>query len=319
MKMQSALIESILIGIPLPPIFAFSNENFEWEIIDGLQRTTTLINFLNSYDVEIGEAPKFEGCEILTELNGKTLKELPSNVNNAIRNARIRLELVEDTADSYSQYLLFSRLNNNSESLSSQELRNFLIYKLNPAFFNEINNLRNHKSFIDVLSLSKKRIAKQEDLEYVIRFFLCRNIMLKESKEKKYSNIDSLITTEIEAVLSKKSNAELENEYELFKETFDLYHSIFGDNGYRYYHKNINTVVNTSIVGPALSTYLAEYKVLPEEQIKEIVESFFLSDGYQSITAQSYSPPKRFFKLSIYAHSFFEKKILNTLGDTVDE
>ena len=41
------------------------------------------------------------------------------------KNARLRIELVEDNSDSYSQYLLFSRLNNNGEPLSAQELRNF--------------------------------------------------------------------------------------------------------------------------------------------------------------------------------------------------
>ena len=60
---QSALIESILIGIPLPPIFAFSNEDYEWEIIDGVQRTTTLLHFLapelfpNKFDVENNNVP----------------------------------------------------------------------------------------------------------------------------------------------------------------------------------------------------------------------------------------------------------------------
>ncbi|HDP1311284.1 TPA: DUF262 domain-containing protein, partial [Enterococcus faecalis] len=132
---QSALIESILIGIPLPPIFAFSNDNYEWEIIDGVQRTTTLLHFLvpelfpEKFNVKNGKGPVIEGCTILKELNGKRIDDLPENAVNALKNARLRIELVEDNSDSYSQYLLFSRLNNNGEPLSAQELRNFLIYK----------------------------------------------------------------------------------------------------------------------------------------------------------------------------------------------
>ncbi|EGQ79914.1 hypothetical protein HMPREF9094_1056 [Fusobacterium animalis ATCC 51191] len=45
-KDQSLLIESILLGIPLPPIYVFQREDGVWEVIDGLQRTMTIISFL---------------------------------------------------------------------------------------------------------------------------------------------------------------------------------------------------------------------------------------------------------------------------------
>ena len=59
MRNQSQLIESVLIGLPLPPIFVFSNEDALWEIVDGVQRTNTFCNFLNNYDTYT-----FCGCEI---------------------------------------------------------------------------------------------------------------------------------------------------------------------------------------------------------------------------------------------------------------
>ena len=98
---QSQLIESILIGIPLPPIFVFQNEDFRWEIIDGLQRTNTLIKMLGSNSEKI-----FQGCDIITELNGKKFVDLPENMQRVIRNTRIRIEVVEETDDIFSQYLL---------------------------------------------------------------------------------------------------------------------------------------------------------------------------------------------------------------------
>lgn len=180
---QSALIESILIGIPLPPIFAFSNDDYNWEIIDGLQRTTTLIRFINEIDNENSDI-KFEGCEILTSLNGKRMSELGSSVLNNLKNARLRIELVEDNDDLYSQYLLFSRLNNNGEDLSPQELRNFLVYKLSPMFYTRMNNFRTNTDFEESIGLKSQRVLKQEDNEYILRYFICQMIMLNETEEK---------------------------------------------------------------------------------------------------------------------------------------
>ncbi|MGH2179851.1 DUF262 domain-containing protein, partial [Enterococcus faecalis] len=73
------MIESILIGISLPPIFAFSNDNYEWEIIDGVHRTTTLLHFLvpelfpEKFNVKNEKGPEIEECTILKKLNGKRI------------------------------------------------------------------------------------------------------------------------------------------------------------------------------------------------------------------------------------------------------
>jgi uncharacterized protein with ParB-like and HNH nuclease domain len=40
---KSKLIESMLLGIPLPPIFVFEKEDSKWELIDGLQRISTIL------------------------------------------------------------------------------------------------------------------------------------------------------------------------------------------------------------------------------------------------------------------------------------
>lgn len=309
---QSALIESILIGIPLPPIFAFSNENYEWEIIDGVQRTTTLLHFLapelfpDKFNIELEQVPVIEGCTILKELNGKKIDELPENAINALKNARLRIELVEDNSDSYSQYLLFSRLNNNGEPLSAQELRNFLIYKLNDKFYDKLAELRENTSFKEAFSLKKKRVEKQEDVEYILRFLLCRDIMLGNKKANgAYSTIDELITKEIEKYLRKKNSLELEVEYEIFDETFDFIVQLLGINAFRYFHPRTNSVINTSIVGPALSTNLSAFRSIDKQHLLNEIGNFFNSDNYLKITSQSYSPTKRFFELSLYAKDYF--------------
>lgn len=310
-KTQSALIESILIGIPLPPIFAFSNDNFDWEIIDGLQRTTTLINFLTDKKDSQGNFFKFQGCEILTELNGKSLKDLPDAIRNSINNARLRIELVEDTDDAYSQYLLFSRLNSNGEALSPQELRNFLIYKLNPNFYTEITStLKNLPSFKRIIHLLPKRVDKQEDIEYILRFFICKKIMISQKNDKhKYSNIEDILTNEIQLYLKNTSESQLKNDYKLFIEVFDYIDFIQNGNGFKAFDKPSQSLPNVSVILPAISMHIKKYKSLDKSHVLEIIHDFYNDNTYKKITQQSYSPVKRFFELSLYASAYFYAKI----------
>lgn len=303
---QSALIESILIGIPLPPIFAFSNDEYNWEIIDGLQRTSTLIKFINSVDNSPNEL-RFEGCEILTDLNGKTLSELPPNVLNNLKNARLRIELVEDNDDLYSQYLLFSRLNSNGEDLSPQELRNFLIYKLSPYFYEQMRSFRDDSSFELSLSLKKQRIEKQEDIEYILRYFICQNIMKGESSEKNYSKIDILITKETQLYLEGINKEKIDLEFMNISKTYRYINSLLGENAFRYFHKNLNSVTNTSVIAPAIGMMIDDFEKLDSEESKIIISDFFDSNIYSELTKRSYSPTRRYFKLSIAAFDYFKK------------
>lgn len=294
---QSELIESIVIGIPLPPIFAFSNSDYEWEIIDGVQRTSTLINFFNGELV-------LTGCTILDELNNLNYFSLPNQVKQIVKNARLRIELIEDNADSYSQYLLFSRLNNNGEALSSQELRNFLIYKLNPDFYFELDVLKNHPSFKNIISLSSKRQAKQEDTEYVLRFLIIRFLQKSlEERKPNYMKIDELISQEIQIYLENSTDEIIDEDCNLFKLTYDYLDTIFEQKF------KITSAVNTSVIAPTLSHYITEIINMDPDVVKQLIENFYNSDEYQKITARSYSPTKRFFELGNFAKEYFNQKL----------
>ena len=305
---QSQLIESILIGIPLPPIFVFQNEDYNWEIIDGVQRTNTLINILSTDSEKV-----FQGCEIITELNGKTFKELPDGLQRIVRNTRLRIEVVEETDDIFSQYLLFSRLNSNGEKLEGQEIRNFLIYKLNKNFYNTLQNISIENVFLNCLKLAKnkvkekERINKQENVEYALKFFIGRELANCENISK-YDNIDELVTRETEKYLKKYDDIYLKNEYLIFEETFNLIFDVFGENSFKYYHKKINNIANTFSISVGISYVINSLKTFENrnERIKDTVKKYFDSERYKKITASSYSPTRRMYELNKYSKDFFQ-------------
>lgn len=315
---QSQLIESILIGIPIPPIFVFQNDDSIWEIIDGLQRTNTLYNFLkktndkdedNQNNNSKEKKPiKFEGCTILTELNGLEFKSLPEKYQRTLKNTRIRIEIVEETEDILSQYLLFNRLNSNGEILEPQEIRNFLIYKTNNYFYSKLIELAKTETFLNCLNLKNERVKKQENVEFLLKFLLGREFALLE-KQKNYKRLDDLITKESEIYLKKYDNIHLNKEFDIFIKTFDLIYSIFGKNAFRYYTPKSNSIANTFSMSVGLSFIIDSLENKDSDLIKDICCKYFNSDEYISYCKQSYSPTKRLFNLSKYSKKFFETEI----------
>lgn len=315
-EMQSQLIESILIGIPLPPIFVFQNGDTKWEVIDGVQRTTTLKNYLqinkdsenedDENEDEKKEEKRFEGCNILTELNGKTFREIPENLQRIVENTRIRIELVEETDDIFSQYLLFNRLNSNGEKLEAQEIRNFLIYKLNKNFYNKLLEVSNEEIFLETLGLKKDRVDRQENVEFALRFLLGREFA-KIQKIPSYKKIEDLITIETDFYLKKYADLYLNDEFEILEMTIKKIHEVFGKNSFRFLQKNLNSISNSFSFAIGLS-FIIENKREENLNIRQMVEEYLCSDEYKRITSRGYSPTKRIFELSKYSCDFFENK-----------
>ena len=305
---QSTLIESILLGIPLPPIFALQRPDGKWEIIDGLQRTQTILNFFNTE-----KSFKLQGLKILTELNEKESSELPREIILKVKNSRIRVELVEETEDIFSQYLLFNRLNSNGEKLSEQEKRNFLIYKKNSFFYDNIQKLGNEENFLKVLGWNKKehneRIRKQENIEYVIKYFLARFTSKEESK-KSHNTIEEFINDEIISFLNYATQEILESEFSLFKKTFDFLSNNFGLDTLKKNGKRANNISNRFTVITGIS-FLIEENIKDVQTISELMHDFFESKEYLRLTKNGYSPTKRIYELNRYSYLFFKEGLKN--------
>jgi hypothetical protein len=126
---ESALIESVFLGIPVPSLFMATNEDSSWECIDGLQRITTLINFvkpqfrdgvrdISTHELTIG------GLEKLPSLNGLRYADLPETLKLNFLTRPIRITVLNDLSDYQVRFDLFERLNTGGIILHQQEIRN---------------------------------------------------------------------------------------------------------------------------------------------------------------------------------------------------
>lgn len=139
------MIESLLIGVPLPSIFVFELEDGRWELIDGLQRVSTILEFVGILRKPGGALyppSVMEGTRYLPSLAGASWDGIPNGSSSigsaqqiAIKRARISVQILRKTSDEKAKYDLFQRLNSHGSQATPQELRNCILHMMNKNMF----------------------------------------------------------------------------------------------------------------------------------------------------------------------------------------
>lgn len=176
-EVASKFIESLFLGLPIPPVFVATNDNFSWEVVDGLQRISTLILYMADdtdvrQSVSTPKALKLQGLEILTDLNGKCFQELPQPLKLHLARQALQVIALTDKSDKTVRFDLFERLNTGSISLSPQEVRT-AVY--GGKFLSFIETLSQDENFNTLLKLQKKNKDDGTKAEQVLKYFAYKN------------------------------------------------------------------------------------------------------------------------------------------------
>ena len=167
---KSRFIESLFLRLPVPQLVLAETSVGSYAIIDGKQRLLSLAQFaLNGF---VSEPLRLSGITLRPILNGKSFSEIRDDRNlredfNAFYNTTIRTIVVRNWRDERLLYLLFLRLNQNSVSLSPQELRG----ALHPGKFVNFAELWSGNSRGMSLLFPKLPDFRMRDVEITIRFF----------------------------------------------------------------------------------------------------------------------------------------------------
>ncbi|MEV0110348.1 DUF262 domain-containing protein [Nocardia sp. NPDC050799] len=223
---KSRLVESILIGIPLPSIFVAQDEDGRWELVDGLQRISTLLQLQGLLDQEAFPALTLRATKYLPSLEGLVWdnKEdeqpaLTPAQRRDLKRAKIDLKIVQRESDPKTKFDLFQRLNSFGSKLSNQEIRNAQLVGVNPDFVEWLSKLATHESFVTLLRLPDSEMKKKYDEELVLRF-----LYLHEMSDEQIVGIrnfqDGLQEFAIDLALNFNDDYKMQAE-KVFKETFD--------------------------------------------------------------------------------------------------
>ena len=169
-EQKTRFIESILLGIPIPPIFVAEDTSGKWELVDGLQRISTILSFFGLLTA-LPEKNKFalSETELLDELPvGLTCDTLPVKLKRTLQRAVCRVEILRWDSQLDMRYELFNRLNTGASPLKEQEIRNCI-------FTGEFNNLLHALSqdadFLNIVVPTEKQKEEMFLEELVLRFF----------------------------------------------------------------------------------------------------------------------------------------------------
>ncbi len=188
---KTALIESILLGIPIPPIFVAEDEDGVWELVDGLQRLSTIISFFGSLDKsllvrdpdeDIGEDSEenknkweLESGDLVGGLEGFNVDTLPKKYVINIKRAVCRVEILRGESNTAMKYELFKRLNSGGSKLTAQEIRNAIYRGVDPTLNKLIEKLSKEENFKRLVSLSAQKKQELYDQELILRFIAFLN------------------------------------------------------------------------------------------------------------------------------------------------
>lgn len=168
---KTKFIESLLLGIPIPPIFVAEDQNGRWELVDGLQRLSTVFSFFGILKADSGKNNwVLESGELVHEIHGYTCNDLPLKFQLNIKRSVCRVEVIKWNSRIDMRYELFNRLNTGGSPLTDQEIRNCIFRGISTDFNNFLKRVANDPVFINIILPTEKQRAELYLEELVLRF-----------------------------------------------------------------------------------------------------------------------------------------------------
>jgi hypothetical protein len=241
-EQKSRLIESILLELPIPQIFVIENSDGVLELIDGLQRVSSVIQFIESSQLkDKDDQPlpplKLQGCDLIRELDDKVFNDLSLTLRLRIKRSSIRTVIIKRQSKSFLRYNMFKRLNTGGESLEPQEIRNCsarMVGEKGINFYEFLTQKASNPNFIKCTeTLPEESKKKKADEELVLRFFAAKN-----APDLFKGNVTDWLDIYMEKILLEEIDFDYQSESNQFDNLFEILARTLGENSFVIYKDN---------------------------------------------------------------------------------
>ena len=308
---KTKLIESLLLGIPIPPIFVAQNEAGIWEVVDGVQRISTILQLTG--DLKEHEPLKLTTCKYMPSLKGETWGTLPQELCRIIKRSRLTINIILTENNIWSQYELFQRLNTGGVHLSSQEIRNCLIIMADPVFHKKLEEFNKNSMFLKNIKISEEKEMQEYGTELLLRYLITKNNEINFKDYKSSSHMQKFIDTETLKLVEKK-DFDLDSELNHLEEVSKYIGNIFGGDCFKSFNsenKKYSGGFNISMfesILPGLSKNFEKHKHLDREGFENILHSMLESEDFKKAKKHGTKPIRRTELLTKLSFDTFDSK-----------
>jgi|JI8StandDraft_1071087.scaffolds.fasta_scaffold08135_5 hypothetical protein len=289
-KMQSLLIESLMLRIPIPPLYLAENENGRYQVIDGLQRLTAIRRFL---DNEL----RLQSLEYITDQENKYFETRENKIGierqyqRVILQTTIEISIIESRSSPEAKYNIFRRLNTKSSGLSRQEIRNSLSFPHTREF---LKSLAQNEIFLELI-IKRKKTSQIDTHELVLGFICFWMWKVKKYEDWKLEgNIQKYYDHQLEKINHQKEFPAKEIQAS-FENAMLISKHLFGDFAFRKclpkdLFRGTKILPVNKLLFIIISVLLSEKKIyeiqsrVPEGKLAEILANEFEADRMLFIT-----------------------------------
>ena len=243
-----SLIESLLLGIPLPSFYFNENTSGRLQVVDGVQRLTTIFQYVNS-------GFKLGTVTYLHDLVGQGFNDLAAVFRRRLNSAQFVAHVIDPQTPYRVKFEIFRRINTGGSPLSAQEIRHCMSDARSRAFLKE---LANDESFLTATGGALTNHPRMADLEVALRFVGFR--LFTPDEYAKYGSFDEFLGVVTKRLDDDLDDQSLERLHADFVQAMTNCHAVFSDYAFRKWprHTDRRNPINRALF-ESWGTVLANY------------------------------------------------------------
>ena len=315
-EQKSKFIESILLGIPIPSFFVSQRDDGVWDLVDGLQRFSSILSFMGELKDENGNKleplvlEKGDYLLALDKVSWNDEEKFTKAMKLSFRREKIDFKIIKKESTKDTKFDLFKRINTGGSPLTDQEVRNCLLIMTNKDFYDNIYKLSKDNNFINSISISDDKMLEQYHLELIIRFIVFYKIDWKGNMSLSIDDVAKFLDEKIIEIANDISvHTEI---FDVFRRTFYIINKVMGEDAFRKFYPNLNrhkggfsiAIFEAVSVGIAKNiNFIENY-----DNLKELINNFSTESKFTSASGAGIRANSRVVKTIPFATEYFNER-----------